>query len=297
MIGESLRRLLTICVVLSLPVQAGEGKDEDTVVPSQVLRIPKVASGTDPIYNYITALLSRVLSTNASEYGQVRLHPNPEVSVQERQLRNLQNGLTDVTWSVTSIDRERKYRPIRIPLVDGFFGKRVLLIATGDRRFSVQPDAQQLKDLYALQGYDWPDTRILLHNGFRVIEAPYQASHRLLIEGFADYFPRSLVEAGYELQQWQSKGVSLEPYLLLSYRSAMFFFVSKDNEKLAKRIEEGLQALQQSGEFSALLHRQPFYKKGLELVSGRHEIVLENPLLSDKTEAAIKQYLPFIPHE
>ena len=270
-------------------------ENRDNIQPVQVLRIPHVVEGTNPIYDYATTLLAMALEVNAETYGAVRLHANSSVSVQERQLRNLNNRLLDVTWSVTSVDRERHYLPIRIPLVDGFFGKRVLLISKNDTRFNLRLDASQLKSMYALQGYDWPDSRILRHNNYKVIEAPYAASFKLLIEGFADYYPRSLLEVSFELEKWQSQGIALESYLLITYPSAMYFFVSKSNTALAERIEHGLRQLVREGTLSALLHDQPFYQQGKRIAKGRHEILLENPLLSAETRDIINTPLPFRP--
>lgn len=277
-----------LATLLCLPCAAAVPDDEeDNVTPVQVLRIPHVAEGTTAFYDYVTTLLSMTLAANADTYGAVRLFANPTVSVQERQLRNLTNRLLDITWSVTSIDRERNFLAIRIPLADGFFGQRVLLIKKDDPRFHLQPGEPQLKAMYALQGYDWPDALILRHNHYKVIETSYAASFKLLAEGFADFYPRSLLEVGFELEKWQSRGITLEPFLLLSYPSAMFFFVNKNNDVLAQRIEEGLLQLKHDGVFARLLSQQAFYQQGQQLATGRHEIVLENPLLSSETRAAV----------
>lgn len=264
----------------------------DKVVPAHILRIPEKAEGTEPVYTYITTLLAQALDANADKYGTVRLHPNPHPSVQSRQLRNLANGLLDVTWSITSTDRENDYRPIRIPLLNGLFGKRVLLIQADDQRFDAPLGAEQLKPMLALQGYDWPDARILRHNNFTVIEAPYQTAFRMLSEGYADYFPRSPLEVGFEIEKWKNSNLVIEPHLLLNYRSAMFFFVSKNNEALANRIEDGLKRLQHAGTFATLLQSQPFYKQGVKLMQDRHEIKLENPLLSTQSLDAMQVQLP-----
>ena len=66
-------------------------------------------------------------------------------------------------------EREQALLAIRIPLFKGLIGTRLLLInATDQPRFDQITGGAQLRVLHAGQGHDWPDTDILLHNGYAV---------------------------------------------------------------------------------------------------------------------------------
>ncbi|WP_414828601.1 amino acid ABC transporter substrate-binding protein [Alteromonas sp. H39] len=286
-----------IAVLISLFISAvavaqevSKEKEQETY---RIIRIPQVFGGTDPLYNYVKTLLQMALDSNADQYGKVKLLPNERGTVQERQLRNLDNRLLDVTWSVTTAERENLHKAVRIPLTAGLFGQRLLLIREGDLRFNSVISLNTLKQYRAVQGQDWPDTRLYRYHGFSVLESTYQASFKVLAEGFADYYPRGILEVDYELEYAKDLPIALEKHLLIRYPSAMFFFVSRDNHALAYRIEQGLISLLESGEFQSLLESQPFYQSSAARAKGRHVLELTNPMLSNESHQAMEDYLPY----
>lgn len=264
-----------------------------TAPPVQQIRIPQVAEGTDPLYLYVKALLQMALDKTAPEYGEVELIANESRTVQERQLRNLDHRMLDVTWSVTTLERESLFRAVPIPIAAGLFGKRVLLIRAGDERFDEPVAITQLKQYRAVQGQDWPDTRLYRHHGFSVLEATYESSFRVLEEHYVDYYPRGVLEVDFELAFHSARPLALEQHLVLSYPSPMFFFVSRNNRQLANRIHEGLRQLLASGEFQALLMSQRFYQNSMAHLQGRQVIHLSNPMLSATSQEALDTYLPY----
>lgn len=290
--------LIWICLLSPLTGQvlAQQTPDAGTepVKAVRVIRIPDVQNGTNPIYDYITSLLAEALATNRDQYGDFRLVPNSDVTVQERQLRNLEHNLLDVTWSVTSTDREKYHRVVRIPLVAGLFGQRLFIVRKNDRRFDHPLTPGELKHMKMVQGQDWPDTRIFRHHGYSVLEATYQSAFRMVSEGFVDYFPRGVLEVDFELAAHQDEPLTLEQHTVVIYPSAMFFFVAQGNERLAQRIEEGLNTLINNGKLQALLEKQAFYQQAQHLLGQRTAIELENPLLSTESEKAIAHYMPLI---
>ncbi len=290
--------LVWICLLSALTGQAHAQQitnaDAQPVKAVRVIRIPDVQNGTSPIYDYITTLLAEALATNRDKYGDFRLVPNNDVTVQERQLRNLEHNLLDVTWSVTSTEREKYHRVVRIPLVAGLFGQRLFIVRKNDTRFDHPLTPSELKHMKMVQGQDWPDTRIFRHHGYSVLEATYQSAFRMVSEGFVDYFPRGVLEVDFELAAHHDEPLVLEQHTVISYPSAMFFFVAQGSEKLAQRIEEGLNILIKNGEFQALLTKQTFYQRASSQLDARTIIYLDNPLLSVESANAISHYLPLI---
>lgn len=74
---------------------------------------------------------------------------------------------------------------------------------------------------------------------------------------------------------------------MLSYLSPMYFFVNKENQQLAKRIETGLVRAIKNGQFDDLFRKAnniDFLTAQLNL-NKRRVIKLKNAVMSDKTKA------------
>ncbi|WP_420933957.1 amino acid ABC transporter substrate-binding protein [Alteromonas sp. A081] len=257
------------------------------------IRLPNVHPGRDAVYAHAKQLLTEALLITQADYGTFELIVSNQESPQRRQLRSLEHDLLDVTWSVTSSDREAYFLPIRIPIMAGLFGKRVLLIDSEDTRFSKDMEITDLKEFRAVLGYDWPDTDIFRQAGIPVVETTYRASFKMVSEGFADMFPRSVVEVLGEVEHTElSKGLVIEDNIVISYPSPIFFFVGSNNKRLASRITEGLLQLLKNHRFQQLIKEYKGYQQGLTLIEGRTIIHLDNPFLSTESKKAIENFLP-----
>lgn len=200
---------------------------------------------------------------------------------QGRALKELSlGGDIDLNWSTTSFEREALLRPIKIPLYNGLIGWRVLLIRQVDaERFAEVKSLEDLKSFIAVQRFDWTDYDILKANGLPVEGNLGFVQHsRAVVSGLADYFPRSVLEVGNEINQERNQELIIEPTLLLKYPAAYYFFVNKDNEELAQLIEHGLNLAIQDGSYMELFNRHfGEHIKALNLPN-RTIIRLKNPL-------------------
>ncbi|WP_156844083.1 amino acid ABC transporter substrate-binding protein [Alteromonas sp. RW2A1] len=285
--------LLSFITALS-DVSARQNSDESDIprVHTQV-RLPNIHPGRDAIYSYAKQLLFNALTVTEKEYGTFEFIISEQESPQQRQLRSLEHDMLDVTWSVTSKDREAYFQPIRIPIMAGLYGKRVLLIAGDDTRFSKNIDIDTLRNFRAALGYDWPDTAIFRHAQIPVLETNYRASFKMVADGFADMFPRSVMEVKEEMSNLElSRGLQLENNLVIAYPSPVFFFVRSDNQPLAKRITDGLLQLIETGSFQQLLLSQEGYQESLALMEGRTTINIDNPLLNEESRMALETFVP-----
>ena len=255
------------------------------VVGAQTLTVTHIrpASETDTRNQYFIRLLDLVLSKTDGPY---RLEASPLTMQQGRALAQLKkNDGLDIVWTMTSQSREQELLPIRIPLLKGMIGTRLLLINQDDQhRFERITSEAQLKALRAGQGHDWPDTEVLKSNGYTVSgSASYDALFRMLARGRIDYFPRSVAEIWAEAEQHAHKGLIVEKSFVIYYPAAIYFFVNKDHHVLARRIEEGLRKAIADGSFDAL-----FYERFNAIIKRarlqeRRWFRLENPLLSPET--------------
>lgn len=282
--------LRVLAVTLTLLLQSSWVFAQDAKVPlRENVRIPSPAPGTTDIYHYVVEVLSLALQVTESEYGKLSISSNPATTPQQRQLMNLSNGNTDIAWSVTSLDRETHHSAVRVPIIGGLFGYRVLLIKDNDHRFDYAPTLTELKAMTAIQGATWPDTEILQFNEFSVL-GTYGNGLKLLSKNMVDYYPRAIHEVQQELSENPQYKLKIAPRIALKYDNPMFFFVSKDSADLAERLTKGLTMLYNTGELAMLLSQQPFYDAAEASLSGREIHVLRNPLLSQQTKDALAYF-------
>lgn len=295
---RSMPLLLMIAMATLMPFTAIAKRerpvlDNNVSLPHSILRLPNVHPGREELYNYAMNLLSEALDATASEYGTYELLVKERELSQSRQLRGLEHGFLDVTWTMTSKERERQYLPVRVPIMAGLLGKRALLVKENDDRLKNVADKQALKAFRVVQGYDWPDTKIFRASDIEVLETTYHASFRIVTEGFADIFPRSVIEVGEELSNAHlTAGLKVDEHIIISYPSPIFFFVKSDNATLATRLSKGLLILFETGRFQVLLNDYKGYKESMALVNSRKVIEIENPLLSEESKKALDRFLP-----
>ncbi len=163
--------LLTLFSFLLLPIRLSASE------PARNTRvyIPNYEPGTTDIYHYVVTLLNLAMAQTESDYGPVQIVANPTATPQQRQFLNLRSGQTDIMWSVTTFEREQHHRVIRIPLTGGIFGYRVLLVSQDNPLFITEIAIDQLKQLSAVPGRDWPDTGILQYPGFNCTPCYYSS--------------------------------------------------------------------------------------------------------------------------
>ncbi|MDN3638037.1 transporter substrate-binding domain-containing protein [Simiduia curdlanivorans] len=231
---------------------------------------------------YPVQMLTRALTLSGGNY---QLQPGVEDVPKARNFLNLstKHGV-DVVWSMTSIERETEHLAIKIPLNRGLMGYRVALVrsAEPDMLASVA-SLEQLKQFTAGQMYVWSDTKILTSQGMVVPGSNYNTLFRMLVAGRFDFFPRSVTEVSQELARNAAMGISLDKHLLIRYPAAMYFFVNKQDAKLAADIERGLEMMLASGEFvQRFEHYYGDVIRELQL-DARVAIDLHNPYLPADT--------------
>lgn len=204
-----------------------------------------------------------------------------------------------VIWTMTSKERESVLRPIRVPIFKGLSGNRIFIIRKEDQpRFDKIFTKEQLSGLVAGQGVNWVDTRILQYNNLPVSTAISTSSlYRMLEANRFDYLPRSVIEGWQELGQHPNKDLAVEKNLLLIYPTAFYFFVSKSNEALAQRIEQGLEKLIDNGKFDEFFFSQGRVRKAIDQlkIHPRRIIYLTNPDLPEATPLNTPKYWVDIP--
>jgi hypothetical protein len=251
------------------------------------IRFPQAGDNFNAHHVYPIELLKLALSYHKSA---PQIHPSDYFMTQGRAVKQLRQGKDiEVMWTMTSREREKEIRPIRIPLYKGLIGWRLFLTTPEYIASHTAPNISRLQEANVIQGHDWPDTEILRFNQFNVNSAPtYDGLFKILSLNRAELFPRSVIEIWDELDIHKSSNIILETSTIISYPTATYFFVANDNELLADIIESGLRQAHQDGRFDALF--QKHYAKPINKakLSQRKHFRLSNPLLPKKTPLSEK---------
>lgn len=244
------------------------------------LRTPRHAAGRDPMGGYAPELLALALSRTSRRY---EIEQSPANLAQGRAVVEMlrPDAPIDVLWTVTTPERQATLLPIRIPIERGLFGWRVALVRRADvDRFAQVRTLAELARFQAGQKHDWPDTTILRANGLAVqASTQYESLFGMLNLGRIDYFPRAVLEIQAELDAHAELDLAIEPYLVLRYPSAMYFFVAPHRAELAADIALGLEKAQADGSFEKLFQRH--FRDTIESLRLRERrvLTLTNPHL------------------
>lgn len=256
-----------------------------TAPHAMTIRIPAPEGPNDPRYPYFVQQLQLALDHTALK-GRYQLTTYPREVTQSRAFSLINAGEIDLLWSMTDIEREREFLPIRIPLMQGLLGYRVILINKRDEAHFAKMSVEELKQMPCYQGADWPDTDILAANHFNVRGvSDYKRIHAMLDKGTIRCFPRGILEAWGEIEYKNLKNTVVDRHFLLVYPTDVYYFVHKEDQALANQLEQGLRAAIADGSFARLLYNYPAHKLALDKADLPHrEIVyLQNPLLPPLT--------------
>jgi hypothetical protein len=240
----------------------------------------------DPKQSYFVDLLKLTLEASKEQYGSYKLQPiNIEMAQARTSIMLQRNEYIDLTWRMTTQQLEQQLQAIYFPILKGLMGYRIFIIIKDQQHlFNKDTSLDTLHNLHLGQGLNWPDTKILLANGFNVIQGHDNFLIEMLKKGRFDYFPRALHEPWPEIAG--DNTLAVEKHLMLHYPAPVFFFVNKENKRLQQRLEFGLSKLLASGRFEHFFQNHPI-TSGITTkanVTKRSTFLLENPLLSEETK-------------
>ncbi|WP_240902465.1 hypothetical protein [Aquitalea denitrificans] len=262
---------VVICLWLGV---AGQGMAGETV-------LRYFPSG--PIYEYRWKLLELALAHVKAEKGVFRLEPYAEDVTQNRGISLLQSGSIDVIALGTNAERESKMLPVRIDILRGIVGFRLLVIRAADQARLAKMDAVSLrrKLIFGLNS-QWADLPIMRANGFVVTtSANYENLFEMLAVSRFDAFPRGLNEAQRELDERKKNypQLAIEKTKALYFPYPIYFWVNKNEVTLAKTIERGLRLSLADGSFRQLFESYHANEIASLKKDKRQVLLLDNPTL------------------
>jgi hypothetical protein len=272
------------CLLLGLALTLGINPGATAEPPTTKLVIHYIPGSE--IYEYRWKLLELALNHTRATDGPFEMAISDgklgEIS-QSRSIVLLKTGNVDVLTFGSNKEREAELRPIKIDVLRGMLGYRILLIRKEDEAKFAALDPNTLSQQISL-GFNsqWADLDILTSNGFKVVtSAGYDNLFYMLAAGRFDAFPRGLNEAAREIENRKQElpSLTMEKTLALFANYPVFFWVRKNDAALADRIERGLKLSLADGSFRQLF--QHYYAREIEQVKQekRRVLKLNNPLL------------------
>jgi hypothetical protein len=249
---------------------------------SEVVRFPRLSAEIDPNETYIHELLLLALENSGTQY---RLVPTEGKMQQARSIYEMTtpHGNVDLIWSMGTDERETQMIAIKIPIDKGLIGWRIPLVKEENAKlFANVKNLQDLKAYTAGQEHDWPDTPILRENGVRVITSTsYEPLFNMLQGGRFDYFPRSMFEIWNEFAAHPKHRLHIDPYIILHYPAAYYFFVTTRRPKLANDLRLGLELAIKDGSFERLFQKHNQISISKADIKHRTVIEMRNPLIQN----------------
>lgn len=246
------------------------------------IRIQDLERTNDPIATYIVEILRLAIKKSGADYVIVKSSEAPVP--QARQIFDLsQNqGKLDVIWTMTSDEREKQIRAIKIPIDKGFFGWRIPFIHSDNPALLKNANSiAQLSKFRAGQGTQWPDTDILRHNGLPVVTGSDESLANMLRAKRFDYFPRPIIAIWNEQKNVEYRHFVIDKTFVLHYPTAFYFFVSPAQTKLAEDLSRGLERAIEDGSFDRTFNKYfaDFIRDAD--IKHRHIFELKNPLIKE----------------
>lgn len=244
----------------------------------------RMVSGSDGVARYAKGVLRLILSKLPEKYEWDETTPS---SSEARITQMLVDNQLDIVWYAATRDFESRMLPIRIPIYKGLFGYRILMIKRGTQhKFTGINTLSDLKRISIAQGRLWADTEILQANGIEVIKVNQYDNLFYMLDGDRfDAFPRGVNEPWVEMKRYPDLALDVEENLLVAYPNAFYFFVNKNNQPFAEKIERGFRMAIEDGSFDNYFFNDPTVNDVIRNanLANRKVIRLINPLLPEKT--------------
>ncbi|RZL36342.1 MAG: transporter substrate-binding domain-containing protein [Rubrivivax sp.] len=263
-------KLLTSLLLLAALLAALPAARAAAVEP-QVVTIPYMERAA-PHRAYADEVLALALELSSERYGPYRIVRQTQDTVIRRQLQELdRGGSLSVAVAMPTQDWLAGALPVRVPLMRGITSFRLFLgMKDLQPLYETVKTAGDLKALTIGQGPGWSTAQILEGNGFKVVYGgAYPTLIPMLHTGRFQLLMRSIYEVEPELHAQQAAHpglIMVDNFAVFTY-TPMYFFVARDQPRLAERLEYGLKRAYASGQHDRLIDR--YFGDSLKLLKAR----------------------------
>ena len=246
--------------------------------PLTVGVIGRSSSDGSDITSYYEDVLRLALEKTRTSHGDFIIRQRPFEASVDRVRAMLQSASgVDVIWASATPERLQKMRYIDVNLLHDLNNYRALLIRRSDlNKFKKIETLEDLHRWNAGNGSNWTDTRVMQSNGFKVVTAvDFGLLMKMLTAKRFDFITRGLHEVGMDLAMFSAQDIAVVPNLLLKYSEPVSygFFVRKEDEHLAQRLEKGVAIANDDGSLVELLERTELFNLGRNLLENKPRII------------------------
>ena len=251
-------------------------------------------SDTEPWTPYIKELITEALKAQ-EPFQDYILKPSKEIMVQKRAMERLRAGNEiNIFWTMTSQEREQNIFVLRIPLLRGCLGKRLIVIRKNDKwKFNSFKTLNDFKKISFGQGHDWPDADILENAGLKVIRSIayiHENLMKMLDSGRFDALPLGMIEIWEEVAKRPQFALMVSPDIILSYNAPVFIFLNPSEKVLQEKLEKGFDKIIKNGVFGKIFNKH--YQDIIQKADLQNKIIIkiENPYMSEESRNAMNNY-------
>lgn len=225
---------------------------------------------------YYSRLLRLALDKTVDEYGPYELETPQAMLVDDRLKASIIQGYVDIAWFTTTAATEKQLLAVKVPLLGEINHYRLLLIRRDDQPLFAEIDSLEgLRQLTGGISEQWPDAAVMEANDLPFVSAPgYGRLFRMLSAGRFDYFSRGLYQVFSEVEMFPHLNLAIEQELMLAYPNNVYFFVHRDNQQLAERVEKGLSQARTDGSWDTLFNSIPRFQRAREELENHQRRIL-----------------------
>jgi hypothetical protein len=250
-----------------------------TSTPSAIsLRVFPVGS----VMDFRWDVLRLALAAGPEPWRSMRIdEAGAEAVTQGRTELLLQDGHADIGAFGVSAQRLAHLRPIRVDLLKGLIGLRMLVVRREDsERFGRMTDEEILHKVRYGTHQQWADVPIMQANGMRLeLVSNSNKLYQMLATGRFEALSRGANEVLAELHANAELApqLAVEPAHSLYYDYPIWYWVRRGNEPLAQALEAGLHNILRDGSFRELFLEK--HKAEIDFVrKSRRRVIRLSPI-------------------
>lgn len=264
-IASGIKRRNLVCAALMAPLLLIPPQIAKSDEPQKTISFVRAisASDVDAHASFGWDVLTAALEQTRATYGDYRLtiSPDPAGALHFRHVGKSSDTEVNVVILTISPVWSKTLTPVRIPLLRGLLGYRLLLIHRNDLdRFSKINSLAELRRVTIGSVAHWVDTDIMKSAGLPVVTgSTYDGLHKMMQAHRFDALSRGVHQVEAEVAAIAAEpgnDLVVEPHLLLHYYLPVYFWFSRDREgqRRAKRVEAGLRAMVADGSLERMFN-------------------------------------------
>lgn len=288
-------RACLLLIVLTVNLVHAQPSISGGIGPMVIKTMPP-ESDNDLRHAYKIRVIKAALDATIEQYGPYVIQ-TPSYSMNSLRAFNklmLRESDINTVVGLPTKQREMDAIPIRIPIRRGLLNYRLMLVRNADlQEFQNIRTAEQLKTKSVGMAVNWLTADVMKRQGYTIVYGTERDTlYNMLAHGRFDYMLLGVNEAYKEVEHHSlgEQGISIVPGVAVYINMPSYIFVSKHEPLIAKRIRDGLEIMQGSGELHVLFEQEYGEYIQSAKLSERHIIKIHNPTLPDSIKLIEPEY-------